>query len=696
MEAKQEQKVLEKIYEIAKKLTIDGDVFTRSDLAYQLKSFNVGHDSNEITRLVWTAWEHFGQSKEIESAFTNNAGNQSLVKMYQTAALIDKSDVISALKVIHNELKESNDAIIELENEVARALSDIAVKNGTSIASVIKGTSGVERVKKEADVSFNQYTQMVNAYEAARCNVQETIIAFTELRNDVVKMYREYVMALTDIFGDKVKSIAPDLFDFDKIEWLDVQGMLNQIELQYTSLSSRCSTILGEIESGFQNSLQSSLDTYRALNSKQAGLIMAGISMLGHYLDASSKTAEMSSELMQLKGDMRRDATHIKGDIMRLAKIYKSLNDVIIPQAELFYQYAEKILGGEMSKVLNSLYESQESQALRTEREEMLLNLKDLERQIMDANSNISYFEDNIEECNTILKSLQHSYDLAISTRPMKPNIIVNLITLGHANTNYNRNLYEWNCTSGQLVKRYESLKVDVKLDREDLQTHIDTLNQCKSQYEKDKKRLDVLNKKLLDTVNASPDTKTKMLCHLKDTIKLLQVAKSIAESKLDEKDTHVVNIIDIENLRLPANVEQNIDLFAQMLGEHKTEIENKIQTNLVNQDGTPILDGNLPIDNAINAFQQWAKYAALADEDAKAKEHYETQLEQLKKEFKENLKLIDDKSAFVRDVAMKVKFACSDEEIKQGLFMLAAIDEKEWDNDDWDAFMAGNKELNI
>ena len=62
----------------------------------------------------------------------------------------------------------------------------------------------------------------------------------------------------------------------------------------------------------------------------------------------------------------------------------------------------------------------------------------------------------------------------------------------------------------------------------------------------------------------------------------------------------------------------------------------------------------------------------------------------------KENLKLIDDKSAFVRDVAMKVKFACSDEEIKQGLFMLAAIDEKEWDNDDWDAFMAGNKELNI
>ena len=52
MEAKQEQKVLEKIYEIAKKLTIDGDVFTRSDLAYQLKSFNVDHDSNEITRLV--------------------------------------------------------------------------------------------------------------------------------------------------------------------------------------------------------------------------------------------------------------------------------------------------------------------------------------------------------------------------------------------------------------------------------------------------------------------------------------------------------------------------------------------------------------------------------------------------------------------------------------------------------------------
>ena len=285
----QEQKIIERINEIARKLRSEGETLTRSDLAYELKPLIDGQDSQEITRLVWKSWETFGKSKDIENAFTNNAGNQSLVGMYQASAAIDNSDISTALTIIHKELTESDAALALLSRKVESALSGIEERMGASAVSFLKGTAGVERLKKEAESAFDRYTQLVNAYEAARCNVQETLLVFTELRNDVVRLYRKYAMALTDIFGDSIRSISPELFDFDKVEWLDVQGMLKQIELQYTSVSTRCSTLMNEIESSFRTTIQSSLDNYRVLNNKQAGLLLAGVKILGHYFKISGR-----------------------------------------------------------------------------------------------------------------------------------------------------------------------------------------------------------------------------------------------------------------------------------------------------------------------------------------------------------------------------------------------------------------------
>ena len=696
MVMEQEQKIIERINEIARKLRSEGETLTRSDLAYELKPLKDGQDSQEITKLVWKAWETFGKSKDIENAFTNNAGNQSLVDMYQASAAIDNSDISTALKIIHKELTESDAALALLSRKVESALSGMEERMGASAVSVLKGTAGVERVKKEAESAFDRYTQLVNAYEAARCNVQETLLVFTELRNDVVRLYRKYAMALTDIFGDSIRSISPELFDFDKVEWLDVQDMLKQIELQYTSVSTRCSTLMNEIESSFRTTIQSSLDNYRVLNNKQAGLLLAGVKLLGHYLDASSKTSEMSSELIQLRNDMRRDATHIKGDVMRLAKIYKSMNDVSIPQAELFYRYAGKLLEGDMSKIIDSLYTTEKSCQLKKERESLLLQLQELERQISDANSNISYFENTICECETILANLHTGYTDAIESRPQKPMALVNLFTFGNANKTYNRDLYEWNSRSGQLVKRYENLKVDLKLDKEDLQANRDMLEKYVSDYEKVKRHLSTINQELLRDLKASPEVKPQMIRHLKDVVKLLQVSKSIAETKLDEKDMHVVSITDLGSLTLPKKLEHNIDLMAQVINDQMPVINERVKAIVTGESSSEVCIDNLPIERAVNVFQQWVKVAALAREDAKSEKYYSEQLELLKDEFLKSMKQIDDKSAFLRDVATKVNTACSDDEIKQGLFSLTGSHEIEWNDAEWDDFLSGKKELRI
>ena len=63
---------------------------------------------------------------------------------------------------------------------------------------------------------------------------------------------------------------------------------------------------------------------------------------------------------------------------------------------------------------------------------------------------------------------------------------------------------------------------------------------------------------------------------------------------------------------------------------------------------------------------------------------------------FQKSMKQIDDKSAFLRDVATKVNTACSDDEIKQGLFSLTGSHEIEWNDAEWDEFLSGKKELRI
>lgn len=696
----QEQKIFERIYEIARKLRSDGETLTRSDLAYELKPLKVGQDSQEITRLVWKAWETFGKSEDIENAFTNNAGNQSLVGMYQASAAIDNTDISTALIIIHKELTESDAALALLSRKVESALSGMEERMGASAVSVLKGTAGVERVKKEAESAFDKYTQMVNAYETARCNVQDTILVFTELRNDVTRLYRQYAMALTDVFGESIKSVSPELFDFNKVEWLDVHGMFKQIELQYTSVSTRCSTLMNEIESSFKTTVQTSFDNYRLLDNKKTGLLLAGINMLGHYMDASSRTAEMSTELMHLRNDMRRDATHIKGDVMRLAKIYRSMNDVSIPQAELFYRYAGRLLEGDTAKIIESLYKTDNCRQLKEEREALLQQLKDLERQISDANSNISYFENNICESEAILGSLQSSYDAAKKSQPQKPMALVNILTLGNANRTYNRDLYEWDCKSGQLVKRYEDLKVDLKLDKEDLKANRDALTRCVSDYEKVKKMLLRLNHKILGEVKASPEIKRQMIQRLKDVVKLLQLSKSIAETRLDDKDIHVVPVKDLGKFALPEEVEHNIDIMTQLINDQMpvvNENDNEDETAVVtSQYLSEEHVGNRTIESAVNVFSQWAKVSALAKEDAKSEEFYAEQLEQLKGEFQNSMQQIDDKSAFLRAVAAKVNTACSDDEIKQGLFSLLNVSDEEWSESDWDAFLSGDKELHI
>ena len=133
-------------------------------------------------------------------------------------------------------------------------------------------------------------------------------------------------MKLIDIYGDSIKMVSPDLFDFKRIEWLDVDEMLKYVELEYNKLTEKCAALIGEISKSFCTSLQGSLQAYKSLSNgnKSLGLAMAGLTMLEHYMGASERTNRLKSDLSVFQMSVKHDATRIKADMGRLLVICKT------------------------------------------------------------------------------------------------------------------------------------------------------------------------------------------------------------------------------------------------------------------------------------------------------------------------------------------------------------------------------------
>lgn len=719
-----------KIVELADKLAQSGSSFSRADLAYELKQQGISSDSPELSRIVYEVWIDSGRNANIVKAFTNNAGNRSLVEAYQVAAASDNADQNKILSITQQELQEADNAISSLGKTIEYALAEAAVNAGAGMASILQGTAGVERIRKEAGVVYSKYTNLINGYEEARHSVQETVSAFVELRSYITRVFREYSMALVDVFGDAVKVVSPQLFNFDSIEWLDVQGMLQQIDLQYTTVANRCSNLMNEISDSFRRSLESSVNTYRSFNSREAGLIMAGIGMLGHYMDASARTNELKGDFMRLKNDMRRDATQIKADLMRLAQIYSTLNMMLIPQAEVFMRHSGKVLTKEVDGLLSSIYSNKEAAKLKEKRDALLEEMKMVERYMNDEKANIVYYEGNIEENKALLENLKGQYEDAVNSRPSRPFFLVNWLTFGSAERKYNRNFFNWNQACGPLVRSYEESMVDLDLDKKELAIQKKSFEEHQKSYNRCKNELNGIARKMMDSISVNAEQKKQMLSHLKDIVALLHVAKSISESRLDKKLVSTVKINDYGTLEIPAEVNNGIKTLTDMIGVSMPEIGNSVgkkvhklvrdreEDKIVNK----VISGNMSRDKGLQAFgrvdeeipqvdeianalpyqqamdllAQTMKLQALKVEEHKSEKFYAQQLSVLQRQFKESMSDVEDKSALLRKVMARINTASTPQQLKEGLMALTGTSAENWSDNDWDSFINGNKSLTI
>jgi hypothetical protein len=589
----------------------------------------------------------------------------------------------------------------------------------------VVGTNGVKDVRSKASTMFDKYTKMVEAYHYAEDSVRGNIEDFTSLRSDIGTVYRDYALKLIDIYGDSIKMVSPDLFDFKRIEWLDVDEMLKYVELEYNKLTEKCAALIGEISVSFRTSLQGSLQAYKSLSNgnKSLGLAMAGLTMLEHYMGASERANRLKSDLSVFQMSVKHDATRIKADMGRLLVICKTLNDVVIPKANVFLRYGEKLLASDLKATLEALYADETIRPLEEQRKCLLQQMKALDMEMNDHLQNIDVYTSLINDITATLESKQGSYMEAKAKKPSKPFFLVNWITFGMANKNYYRDFAEWNAVCFPLVREYESYQVDLKLDKEELESHREEQTRIKNEYAKLSSELDKVSKEIRSKIVCSDELKLKMLKHLRDMVAMLKLGREIMESKIDEKLVHTVDIPNIKDkTQLPADVEQNLSQFTDFLADNLhankemarnlldgvseyTKNQKKIEGNAAQQKPAEYSEEELmqvtgameqSLQKGIALFDSFAKLKAQQLSGSLASAAYDKELKKHADEFKREMAKIDNKSAYLREVFKRINLAGSEEERKQAMELMSDLSGFSLSEQEFTEFINGKKQIEL
>lgn len=729
-EVNDKQSVFQAIKNIADDLCKENKTYLRADLAYELKKFGVDADSAEVSKLVYDAYKFFRQDGHIAIAFVSNNSRTTLVAEYKLNDCLEQGDKEEALKIAETELAQSSTALSKLSDDIELNLNMVLAKGASKLVDVLAGTNGVKNVRAQASDMFGKYTRMVDTYHYAEDSVRGNIEDFTSLRSDIATTYRDYAMKLIAIYGDSIKMVSPNLFDFNRVEWLDVDEMLKYVELEYNKLTEKCAVFISEIQDSFRGSLQNSVKAYKSVanGNKSLGLAMAGLQMLNHYMESTERTNRLKSDLSVFQTSVKHDATRIKADMGRLLVLYKTLNDVVIPKANVFLRYGERLMSSDLKAIMDSMYDNAEIRPLEEQRRQLLQQLKAIDIEMNDHLQNIDVYSSLISDITSTLESKQASYMQAKSKQPSKPFFLVNWLTFGTANKNYYRDFSEWNANCFPLIREYESYQVDLKLDKDELASHNEAIAGLKSEHSQLSVRLDAVSKEIRSKIVSTDDVKLKMLKHLRDMVAMLKLGREIMESKLDERLIHTVEISDYkETAKLPADIEENLSQFTGILADNLhadrdmaigildgttellkkrkaidgkangAETKQNAPVQYSDEDLAMVTDkAEESVQRAVSLFDSLAKLKLQQLNGKLASAAYDKELAKYSDMWKRDIAKIDNKSAYLREVFKRINLASSEDERKQAMLLLSDISGYKLSEHDFADFMNGKKQIEL
>ena len=696
--------ILDKIRELATKLSEEKSTFTRSDIAWDLQEdlakVGIYGDSPEISRLVWECYCNT-KDEAVAKCFITNNRSFSLVEEYTIPALVEAGDTDSIFGTINKKLEKSDDILGQLKSLVTDGINLSLVDSASSLISTVSGVEAIKRVQDEAQHIFAKYSDMTGAYSDARNTIRGLVSDFAELRQSTCETYKKYALSLVDMFGDSIKATMPELFDFDSVQFLDVDAMQQTVKLAYDGIYGKCGALVGDVSSSFQNALSRSASQFSVQKDRAVGLVLAGLNMISHYVKTGQKATALHRDFAELRGSIASDVAAIRTDEVRLVEIYKTLNDVMIPEAEVYARNANKVFDKEFNELVDTIYSTPEARDLKQKRDEILKEMHQIERRINDARISINYYKDHIQSGQETLGSLKENYIEAQCTKPEPPAGVKNLFSFGNAQRKYERDLYDWKTSSYPVIERYESLAVDISVDSDEIERRTKAIENDTLRYnELNLQQIDI-SKRLAAIVTSTPETKRKTAQHLDDIIKLLHLAKKITEGKLDAHLVNTTQVKRLDDIQLPERLTNAVKDFRDSITKDMKFTEQTARA-LTNKDvpqeiiANIAVEGNAVLQEGIELCNNFAQLKAMKLKQNLAQEAYDREYAKIKEAFAERMKTIDDRAAFIQETARKINTAADNDALRQALIELAGDYTSGMNAQDWDDFLEGKKTIQI
>jgi hypothetical protein len=637
----------------------------------------------------------------VAKSFVTNSRSFTLVEEHTIPALVEAGDTDNVFGTVNKKLLKSDDILGQLKSLVDNGINLSLVDAASGLINTVSGVEAIKRVQDEAQQIFAKYSDIAGAYGDARNTIRELVSDFSEIRQSTCESYKKYALSLIDLFGDSIKATMPELFDFDSVQFLDVDAMHQNVKLAYDGIYGKCGALVGDVSDSFTKALSRSASQFSVQKDRSVGLVLAGINMISHYVKTGQKATALHRDFAELRGAIASDVATIRTDEVRLVEIYKTLNDVMIPEAEVFARNADKVFDKEMETLINTIYSTPEALELKKQRDEVLKEMHTLERRINDANISINYYKDHIQSSQETLGSLKENYIEAQVTKPEPPSGIGKFLTLGSAQRKYERDIYEWNKTCNPVIDRYESLAVDISVDTDEIERRTKAIADDTLKYNELKLKEVDITKRLAAVVTSTPDTKRKAAQHLDDIVKLLHLAKKITAGKLDEHLVNTVKVQKLEEIKLPENISNAVKNFRDNITKDMKFTEQTART-LVGEKAAQesvvdiAMQGNAVLQEGIDLCNNLAQLKAMHLQQKLAQEVYDREYAKIKEAFAERMKAIDNRAAFVQETARKINTADDHDMLKKALIELAGDYTTGMSAQDWDDFLEGKKTIQI
>ena len=696
--------ILDKIKTLADTLYADGSTFTRSDLAWELQEdlakVGIAGDSPDISRLVWECFQNT-KDEAVAKSFVTNSRSFTLVEEHTIPALVEAGDTDNVFGTVNKKLLKSDDILGQLKSLVDNGINLSLVDAASGLINTVSGVEAIKRVQDEAQQIFAKYSDIAGAYGDARNTIRELVSDFSEIRQSTCESYKKYALSLIDLFGDSIKATMPELFDFDSVQFLDVDAMHQNVKLAYDGIYGKCGALVGDVSDSFTKALSRSASQFSVQKDRSVGLVLAGINMISHYVKTGQKATALHRDFAELRGAIASDVATIRTDEVRLVEIYKTLNDVMIPEAEVFARNADKVFDKEMETLINTIYSTPEARELKKQRDEILKEMHTLERRINDANISINYYKDHIQSSQETLGSLKEHYIEAQVSKPEPPLGFRKILSLGSAQRKYERDIYEWNKTCSPVIDRYEGLAVDISVDTDEIERRTKAIADDTLKYNELKLKEVDITKHLAAIVTSTPETKRTAAQHLDDIIKLLHLAKKITEGKLDEHLVNTVKVQKLDEIQLPENLTNAVKNFRDTVTKDMKfteETARSIVGKKASQESVVdiAMQGNAVLQEGIDLCNSIAQLKAMKIQQNLAQEVYDREYAKIKEAFAERMQAIDDRAAFIQETARKINTAEGHDALKQALIELAGDYTTGMSEQDWNDFLDGKKTIQI